>query len=335
MKVLTVLLGTIIGAGFISGAEINLFFNSLGLQGMIGILFSSILLGIVIYFSLINENKSYNELVEKNINSKIIRTILLGMINLFLIISYFIMVAGLSSFFCDVLNLNYFISSLLSILIIFIIVNGDISRIENFNKLFIPFLILLIFSLFFVIKDIKIVNEYQEMSFNINFLILGLIYASYNSISLIPITIKLKENNKLKNKGALFISIIFSLIIFTCGVILFVLLENNRMFAKSEIPLLDIVNGKNEILIIFVRISIAISIISTAVSLQYAAIMNIEKNKSRYTRDILIMNIVAIIVSRIGFQRLIKIFYPLFGLIGTINLFILMKNYFKYSKIKS
>ena len=323
MKVLTVLLGTIIGAGFISGAEINLFFNSLGLQGMLGILFSSILLGIVIYFSLINENKSYNELVEKNINSKIIRTILLGMINLFLIISYFIMVAGLSSFFCDVLNLNYFISSLLSILIIFIIVNGDISRIENFNKLFIPFLILLIFSLFFVIKDIKIVNEYQEMSFNINFLILGLIYASYNSISLIPITIKLKENNKLKNKGALFVSIIFSL------------LENNRMFAKSEIPLLDIVNGKNEILIIFVRISIAISIISTAVSLQYAAIMNIEKNKSRYTRDILIMNIVAIIVSRIGFQRLIKIFYPLFGLIGTINLFILMKNYFKYSKIKS
>ena len=316
MKVLTVLLGTIIGAGFISGAEINLFFNSLGLQGMIGILFSSILLGIVIYFSLINENKSYNELVEKNINSKIIRTILLGMINLFLIISYFI-------------------SSLLSILIIFIIVNGDISRIENFNKLFIPFLILLIFSLFFVIKDIKIVNEYQEMNFNINFLILGLIYASYNSISLIPITIKLKENNKLKNKGALFISIIFSLIIFTCGVILFVLLENNRMFAKSEIPLLDIVNGKNEILIIFVRISIAISIISTAVSLQYAAIMNIEKNKTRYTRDILIMNIVAIIVSRIGFQRLIKIFYPLFGLIGTINLFILMKNYFKYSKIKS
>ena len=83
MKVLTVLLGTIIGAGFISGAEINLFFNSLGLQGMLGILFSSILLGIVIYFSLINENKSYNELVEKNINSKIIRTILLGMINLF------------------------------------------------------------------------------------------------------------------------------------------------------------------------------------------------------------------------------------------------------------
>ena len=196
MKILTVLLGTIIGAGFISGAEINLFFNSIGIFGLFGVIISSIILGLTIYFSLTNNNKSYNELIRSNLNNKILKFILLGMINIFLIISYFIMIAGLSSFFSESINIDYFISSIISILIIFIIVNGDINRIEKFNKLFVPFLIILLFLLPFLVKDTNLLslnlysnNDFNN-NFNINFFILGLIYASYNSISLIPMAIK-------------------------------------------------------------------------------------------------------------------------------------------------
>lgn len=341
MKILTVLLGTIIGAGFISGAEINLFFNSIGIFGLFGVIISSIILGLTIYFSLTNNNKSYNELIRSNLNNKILKFILLGMINIFLIISYFIMIAGLSSFFSESINIDYFISSIISILIIFIIVNGDINRIEKFNKLFVPFLIILLFLLPFLVKDTNLLslnlysnNDFNN-NFNINFFILGLIYASYNSISLIPIAIKLKESNNISRKKSLYISLVFSCIISICGIILFILLESNKQFMKNEIPLLDIISNKNKYLKLLVQIAIAISIVSTAVSLQYAAILNIEKNKDNYLRDIIIMNIISIIVSRLGFQKLIKIFYPLFGLIGILNFIILMKNYFKYSKIKS
>lgn len=341
MKILTVLLGTIIGAGFISGAEINLFFNSIGIFGLFGVIISSIILGLTIYFSLTNNNKSYNELIRSNLNNKILKFILLGMINIFLIISYFIMIAGLSSFFSESINIDYFISSIISILIIFIIVNGDINRIEKFNKLFVPFLIILLFLLPFLVKDTNLLslnlysnNDFNN-NFNINFFILGLIYASYNSISLIPIAIKLKESNNISRKKSLYISLVFSCIISICGIILFILLESNKQFMKNEIPLLDIISNKNKYLKLLVQIAIAISIVSTAVSLQYAAILNIEKNKDNYLRDIIIMNIISIIVSRLGFQTLIKIFYPLFGLIGILNFIILMKNCFKYSKIKS
>lgn len=341
MKILTVLLGTIIGAGFISGAEINLFFNSIGIFGLFGVIISSIILGLTIYFSLTNNNKSYNELIRSNLNNKILKFILLGMINIFLIISYFIMIAGLSSFFSESINIDYFISSIISILIIFIIVNGDINRIEKFNKLFVPFLIILLFLLPFLVKDTNLLslnlysnNDFNN-NFNINFFILGLIYASYNSISLIPIAIKLKESNNISRKKSLYISLVFSCIISICGIILFILLESNKQFMKNEIPLLDIISNKKKYLKLLVQIAIAISIVSTAVSLQYAAILNIEKNKDNYLRDIIIMNIISIIVSRLGFQTLIKIFYPLFGLIGILNFIILMKNYFKYSKIKS
>ena len=331
MKILTVLLGTIIGAGFISGAEINLFFNSIGIFGLFGVIISSIILGLTIYFSLTNNNKSYNELIRSNLNNKILKFILLGMINIFLIISYFIMIAGLSSFFSESINIDYFISSIISILIIFIIVNGDINRIEKFNKLFVPFLIILLFLLPFLVKDTNLLslnlysnNDFNN-NFNINFFILGLI----------PIAIKLKESNNISRKKSLYISLAFSCIISICGIILFILLESNKQFMKNEIPLLDIISNKNKYLKLLVQIAIAISIVSTAVSLQYAAILNIEKNKDNYLRDIIIMNIISIIVSRLGFQTLIKIFYPLFGLIGILNFIILMKNYFKYSKIKS
>ena len=49
LKVIFVIIGTLIGAGFASGQEMYLFFYSYGIEGLIGILISSILMGIVIY----------------------------------------------------------------------------------------------------------------------------------------------------------------------------------------------------------------------------------------------------------------------------------------------
>ena len=52
-KVVFVIIGTLIGAGFASGQEIYLFFFSYGIKGIIGIIVSSILMGIIIYKTLV------------------------------------------------------------------------------------------------------------------------------------------------------------------------------------------------------------------------------------------------------------------------------------------
>lgn len=57
LKVVFVIIGTIIGAGFASGKEIYLFFVIYGKNGMIGILISSILIGLVIYKVFRNRTK--------------------------------------------------------------------------------------------------------------------------------------------------------------------------------------------------------------------------------------------------------------------------------------
>ena len=67
LKIVFVIIGTMIGAGFASGKEIYLFFFSFGIEGIIGLLISAVITGITIYKTLeiINKNniKTYKEFV--------------------------------------------------------------------------------------------------------------------------------------------------------------------------------------------------------------------------------------------------------------------------------
>ena len=74
MKIVFVIIGTMIGAGFASGQEMYLFFFSYGLNGIIGILISCSLMGVVIYKTLqiLNkyEIKNYKEFLDILIENK-------------------------------------------------------------------------------------------------------------------------------------------------------------------------------------------------------------------------------------------------------------------------
>ena len=74
LKVVFVIIGTLIGAGFASGQEIYLFFFAYGIEGLIGIILSSLLMGVTIYKTLnIVHNfdvKNYKEYLEVFIRPK-------------------------------------------------------------------------------------------------------------------------------------------------------------------------------------------------------------------------------------------------------------------------
>ena len=60
LKIVFVIIGTLIGAGFASGQEMYIFFFSYGLEGIAGLFVSNILMGIIIYVSLKIINKYKN-----------------------------------------------------------------------------------------------------------------------------------------------------------------------------------------------------------------------------------------------------------------------------------
>ena len=77
IKIILVIIGTLIGAGFASGKEIYLFFAKYGNYGIIGIFISAIITTIIIYKTLkivkkykINNYKDFLEIINKKNNKK-------------------------------------------------------------------------------------------------------------------------------------------------------------------------------------------------------------------------------------------------------------------------
>ena len=68
LKTIFVIIGTMIGAGFASGQEIYLFFNRYGTMGILGLIISCTLAGIIIYkvFQIVKNKKihTYSEFLE-------------------------------------------------------------------------------------------------------------------------------------------------------------------------------------------------------------------------------------------------------------------------------
>ena len=198
-KIIFVLIGTIIGAGFSSGQEILTFFNKYGFYGLLGLFFSMGLMGIIIY-------KTFKICITKNINTyqdfvefilpyrlkqnKFFIFTINNIINIFLFITFNIMVAGFSTYFYQEFGLSKIIgSTIIAFLSLFIFLKG-INGIVKINIYLIPAIIVLI--LFLGINKTSLINIVQ-VNKSTYWLISSVLYASYNSICLVPILINLKN----------------------------------------------------------------------------------------------------------------------------------------------
>ena len=244
IKIVFVLIGTIIGAGFASGKEIFLFFSKYGNYGIIGIIFSNFLTCLLIYktMKLINYYNldSYDSLLytitPKN-NTFIIKTFS-KIINIFLYISFIIMISGFVSFFYETYGFNKFIITILISLVCFYLFNNNIAKIINVNTILIPFLIIIIIC--FSLKKCNIILDFNYVNSifrNFNWLFSAILYSSYNSILAIPIIFSLnklinKFNNRQLKYTSFFVFIILTILSISIINLLFSL-DNNTIFRYS------------------------------------------------------------------------------------------------------
>lgn len=328
LKVVFVIIGTLIGAGFASGQEVYLFFFSYGMKGLIGILISSIIIGVVIYstFNILNKYKinTYkdflNILIPKNTKLKIIANFI---INIFILITFFIMIAGFGAYFEQEIGINRLVGSLVLAIITFIVFMTSIKGVVKVNELIVPILIGFIFIIGIIsIKDIHILNleNYVIRTNYTNFALSAVLYSSYNSILLIPVLITL--NNYVKNKKQIFyISFISAIVTMLLSVIIFLLLVRVDVdISKLEMPVVYVVSNMFKILRYIYGVIILGSIFTTAISLGVSFLQNTAKNKKGYTQISIIMCITSVIISKFGFSNLVSLLYPIFGYLGLIQI---------------
>ena len=148
LKVVFVIIGTVIGAGFASGQEIFSFFFLYGIKGLIGILISSIIIGITIYktIKIVHRNNidNYRDFLNYFYKNKKINNITSIIVNIFILISFYIMIAGFGAYLQQELQLNSIIGSSVLAILCLILFKTNIKGLVKVNEILIPILIIII-----------------------------------------------------------------------------------------------------------------------------------------------------------------------------------------------
>lgn len=333
LKVSFVIIGTIIGAGFASGQEIYTFFNVYGLKGLLGIFISCVLIGIVIYKTLRISMKLKEEeyeaflksiIPEKLRDNKILIFTINNIINIFLLISFFIMVSGFASYFFQEFQASKIYGGIIIAVLSLITFFKDINGIVKINTYLIPILILLVILL--GAKQINYgklcFNNFQES--NVRWILSSILYASYNSITLIPMLVSMKKMIKSKKQINQIVTIV-TIVMTVLSVIIYFLIQ---VFIKDlegiEIPIVYIAGLLGNIYKYLYGFVILVAIFTTAISAGYSFLVNCTKSKKQYTYWAIIMCITSILVSKLSFSGLINLLYPIFGYLGIIQIIFIL-----------
>ena len=332
IKIALVIIGALIGAGFASGEEIYLFFFSYGKKGILGIIVSSILLGIIIYKTIViikeKQITTYKEFLkniipEKNRKEKILE-IINTIINTFILITFYIMIAGFGGYLAETIEIPQIIGSSILAIICIIIMSKETKGIVKVSEAIVPILILFIIIIgIYTLSSTNIINKINEMEIvkGSNWLVSGVIYASYNSILLIPVLISV--NNIINKKEISKTAIIITLTTFILATSIFVsMLKIDVNIRNLEMPVSYVINTQLPKLKIAYGIVILTSILTTAISLIAGLIQNVKKQNNKKIILYLIC-ISSIPISQIGFSALIQLLYPIFGYIGILQIILI------------
>lgn len=332
IKIALVIIGALIGAGFASGQEIYLFFFSYGKKGILGIIVSSILLGIIIYKTIViikeKQITTYKEFLENIIQEKIrkekILEIINTIINIFILITFYIMIAGFGGYLAETIEIPQIIGSSILAIICIIIMSKETKGIVKVSEAIVPILILFIIIIgIYTLSSTNIINKINEMEIvkGSNWLVSGVIYASYNSILLIPVLISI--NKIISKKEISKTAIIITLTTFILATSIFVsMLKIDVNIRNLEMPVSYVINTQLPKLKIAYGIVILTSILTTAISLIAGLMQNVKKQNNKKIILYLIC-ISSIPISQIGFSALIQLLYPIFGYIGILQIILI------------
>ena len=328
-SIVLVIIGALIGAGFASGQEIYSFFYSYGVIGLIGILVTGSLISLLIYKSLKiiykNKIKNYDEFLNIFIKNEKITKVINVILNILLLVTFYIMIAGFGAYFEQEIGVNKIIGSLILAILSAIVFFTSVKGVLKVSEYIVPILILFIV----IIGGINLATIDVNMEIPVikkGWFLSAVTYCSYNIILLIPVLISLREQIK-KEKNIKYIAIISGIIIATLSIMVYMLLTKSDIeISTLEMPVVYIVRTfftKFKNVYAFIILS---SMFTTAISIGIGLLQNISKNKKSYTQIVIFMCITSLLISNFGFSKLVNFMYPLFGYIGIIQiLFIILQ----------
>lgn len=325
------IIGALIGAGFASGQELYSFFYIYGIKGIYGIVVTSFLITILIYKILkiiyIKKITNYDEFLSVFIKNKKITKMTNLILNILLLVTFYIMIAGFGAYFEQEIGINKMFGSLILIIMCFCIFQTSVEGVIKISRYIVPILILAIIVIGLI--NLLTINNLDTniIDYKTNWLLSSITYSSYNIILLIPVLISLKNQIK-REKSIKYIAIISGAITAILAIIIYTLLMRIDIdISKLEMPVVYMIRTFYEKFKTIYAFIILVSIFTTAISIGTGLLQNLNKKGKSYTQFVIFLCITSLIISNFGFSNLVKNVYPFFGYIGIIQIvLILSKN---------
>lgn len=325
-SIVLVIIGALIGAGFASGQEIYSFFYSFGVIGLVGIIITCTLISVVIYKTLkiiyINRIDNYDEFLKIFIKNKKITKVINIIINILLLVTFYIMIAGFGAYFQQELGVSRLIGSSILALLCAIVFFTNVKGVLKVSGVIVP--ILIVFIIFIGTYNLLKINLKVEIHLIKNgWLISSITYCSYNMILLIPTLISLRKQIT-KQSNIKYIAILSGIFMVIMSVMIYMLLMNVDI-TTIEMPIVYVVSNFFKQFKIIYAFIILSSIFTTAISIGIGFLQNVSKTKNNYPQFVLLMCITSLIISNFGFSKLVNLAYPLFGYLGILQIIFILR----------
>lgn len=328
LKIAFVFIGTIIGAGLASGQEILQFFSVYGIPGIYGIIlcmFIYIISSFIIIELCFRYNlRSYKDMIFLVLGNKSGRLVDL-ILTFFIFAGNTIIISGGSAMLNEYMHINKGIS--LSVMSLLILIVGMLSTkgVIAANSIIVPMSTCLITVLGIMVFKAEVpINNIKSFlssfpAFKKGWVISSIVYACFNLMTaagvLCPMTQEMK-NKKNFIKGCILGSIVLTIIAL---IINFSILIYYPKSFYSEIPNLYISRYYGNLITFFLIAVIWLEMFSTEIGDIYSLSKRLQYSLNiSYIKSSILVVIVSIPFSFIGFSNLIRILYPPYGFISMI-----------------
>ncbi len=332
VKVASIYMATIVGAGFASGQEIVQFFSAYYEGGFFGIITAGILFSIIGYVVL---DKVYRERI-RNYEELLFPSVgwFMGWVieiavSLFMLSVFCVMITGAGSIFFDKLEIPFKYGIVLMTVICMLLIFTGIKGIVAISTVITP---VLIAGILFVALYVIIFNDTSALSIygyfagiTNNWFFSALLYVGYNSIISIVVMCSLLphlKSRKIAASSGILGGMMLCLMALIINTIIYVF--NPDMLLK-ELPLLSITEKYGGILNTVYALVLWLAMLISAVTSGYGFVERVA-GKININKKIITIIICLLVIpmSRFGFSGLISTVYPLFGYVGLFLILVIL-----------
>ncbi len=304
LKVTFVIIGTVIGAGFISGREILTFFQNQSIilaSIIICILFS------IAFYMLLSVKSLPDRKIIKVFEPLVLFTnliILSGMISAIDELTF--------SIFPNLKKFPFF--SIITLILSNFIISKGVDGLKKVNMFLVPIIILFLLTVLFTKKTFNIENTINLNAFSL------FCYVGVNTFTSSVVFIDLGK--KLSKKERIFSAVLSSFILSLLILLIYSSLsKSGDKITNSAIPMLEYLECNKSLYSIYSIISY-FGIVTTLISAHYP-LFNFAKTFQNNKTAKLILMVIAFAVSRFGFYNIVNYLYPITGCIGIVYLVVI------------